>query len=100
MTGRLAGASSKPQSQGADLPALLLLFIDVVCQAGQILVAEWERVDGPRGPGDKAVIDVEIEHLLRQQLPDLFFCDFWGEETDCKLAPPNLPSCRDVLDPV
>lgn len=61
------------------LPAL-------VYQAGQILVAVWGRVDGPRGPGDKAVIGVEIHRLLRQQLPDLFFCDLWGDDTDCMLT--------------
>ena len=28
------------------------------------------------GQGGKAVVDVEIEKLLRQQLLDLFLCDF------------------------
>jgi len=53
VTGRLTSVSSKPHSQSADLPAL-------VHQAGQILVAAWERVDGPRGPGDKAVIGMKF----------------------------------------
>ncbi|MGT7193934.1 inositol monophosphatase family protein [Escherichia coli] len=79
--GRLAGASFEPHSKSADLPALLFSVINRVCQAGQLLVTEWQRADGPRGQGDKAVVDVEIEQLLRQQLLDLFFCDFWGEET-------------------
>ncbi|MHC8366930.1 hypothetical protein ACYZT9_14045 [Pseudomonas sp. ZT5P21] len=42
-TGRLAGASSKPQSQNLDLPALLSLVIEVVCQAGQLLGAEMDQ---------------------------------------------------------
>lgn len=79
--GRLAGALGESQSKSPDLPVLLSLVISVVCQAGQLIVSEWKRVEGPRGQGDKAVVDVEIEHLLRQHLLDLFFCDFWGEET-------------------
>nr|WP_032831561.1 inositol monophosphatase family protein [Pseudomonas sp. GM78] len=65
---------------------MLSSVINIVCQAGQLLVTEWQRADGPRGQGDKAVVDVEIEQLLRQQLLDLLFCDFWGEETDHTLT--------------
>ncbi|MFK9079563.1 inositol monophosphatase family protein [Pseudomonas neuropathica] len=63
------------------MPELLTSVINIVCKAGQLLVTEWQREDGPRGQGDKAVVDVEIELLLRQRLLDLFFCDYWGEET-------------------
>lgn len=94
--GRIAGAQGSPQLKQLDLPALLSHVIDAVCQAGQILVAEWERVEGPRGHGDKAVVDVEIEKLLRQQLLGLFFCDFWGEETGHTLT--GHPWCW-VVDP-
>lgn len=94
--GRIAGAPGSPQSKQLDLPTLLSLVIDAVCQAGQLLVAEWERVEGPRGHGDKAVVDVEIEKLLRQQLLGLFFCDFWGEETGHTLK--GHPWCW-VVDP-
>jgi myo-inositol-1(or 4)-monophosphatase len=94
--GRLAGEPGKPQSKNPNLPALLSLVINVVCQAGQLLVAEWERAEGPRGQGDKAVVDVEIEHLLRHQLLGMFFCDFWGEETGYTLT--GHPWCW-VVDP-
>ena len=30
---------------------------------------------------DKAEIDVEIEMLLRTELLELIYCDWWGEET-------------------
>lgn len=65
----------------SDLPMLLTQTIEVVIRAGQRLIAEWARVNGPRGKGDKAIVDIEIERVLRQQLLGLFSCDFWGEET-------------------
>lgn len=79
-----------------DLPDLLNETIEVVTRAGQLLIDEWERADGPRGKGDKAVVDVEIEHILRQQLLGLFPCDFWGEETGHSLT--GHPWCW-VVDP-
>jgi len=56
----------------------------VLC-AGELLIAEWNRPEGPRGSGDKAEIDEEIETLLRQQLLAILDCDFWGEETGFSL---------------
>lgn len=64
-----------------DLPALLSQTIEIVISAGELLSAEWARSGGPRGEGEKAAVDVEIEHLLRRHLLELFPCDFWGEET-------------------
>ncbi|WP_421136534.1 inositol monophosphatase family protein [Pseudomonas sp. NFX15] len=93
---RLAGASGNSQPRNPDLPALLSLVINVVCKAGQLLVTEWERAEGPRGQGDKAVVDVEIEQVLRQRLLKLFSCDFWGEETGYSLT--GHPWCW-VVDP-
>ncbi|MNQ95285.1 putative inositol 1-monophosphatase ImpA [compost metagenome] len=79
---------SSPRTHRADsrvrtpnLTALLAQTIEVVTRAGQLLIAEWARIDGPRGKGDKAEVDVEIEKFLRPQLLNLFACDFWGEET-------------------
>ncbi|MBK5414716.1 inositol monophosphatase family protein [Pseudomonas sp. TH31] len=69
-----------------NLSVLLTLTIEVVIRAGQLLIAEWARVGGPRGQGDKASVDLEIEHLLRQQLLELFPCDFRGEETGHRLT--------------
>lgn len=60
---------------------LLEKVIQVVGRAGRLLVQEWERPTGPRGSGDKAPIDVEIEEQLRPALLSLLACDFWGEET-------------------
>lgn len=54
--------------------------------AGKLLAAEWERPGGPRGEGNKAEIDAEIELFLRNQLLKLLPCDFWGEETGAHLT--------------
>ncbi|MHC5347512.1 inositol monophosphatase family protein [Metapseudomonas furukawaii] len=74
----------------------LFQVIASVLSAGQILAAEWERPDGPRGAGDKADVDTEIEHVLRTELLALIDCDFWGEETDRRLTGAEL--CW-VVDP-
>ena len=109
-TGRLAGDSrchkecNPPPScnstlsalQASNLSGLLTQTIDVVIQAGQLLSAEWARNEGPRGQGDKACVDVEIELLLRHQLLQLLPCDFWGEETGHRLT--GHPWCW-VVDP-
>lgn len=44
------------------------------------------RPDGPRGQGDKAEIDAEIEVILRSEMLKLLNCDFWGEETGIHLT--------------
>lgn len=44
-----------------DLKTLLDQVIAQVLQAGKRLSAEWPRAEGPRGHGDKAPVDVEIE---------------------------------------
>ncbi|MFG0724026.1 inositol monophosphatase family protein [Pseudomonas sp. GLN_6] len=64
-----------------DYSSLLSRVILAVTRAGELLIAEWQRPDGPRGAGDKADVDVEIEALLRPYLLDLLDGDFWGEET-------------------
>ncbi|RUF61057.1 inositol monophosphatase family protein [Pseudomonas aeruginosa] len=60
--------------------------IKSVLAAGRILESEWQRPNGPRGVGDKADVDIEIEHALRTNLLALINCDFWGEETDSRLT--------------
>jgi myo-inositol-1(or 4)-monophosphatase len=102
-TGRLAGGSRNPNVEehriiwtkldvvehsvrNPNLSALLTQTIEIVIGAGQLLIAEWARIDGPRGEGDKASVDLEIEQFLRQQLLELFNCDFWGEETGHSLT--------------
>lgn len=65
---------------------LLSLVVEKVLSSGRLLAAEWERPEGPRGEGDKAVIDSEIEVQLREDLLGLLNCDFWGEETGDRLT--------------
>ena len=60
--------------------------IEEVLDAGKLLIAEWERPLGPRGAGDKAAVDIEIEELLRVALLEINQCDFWGEETEASLS--------------
>lgn len=66
--------------------ALLDAVIALVLEAGQLIVAELLRPEGPRGAGDKAEIDVEVEVMLRQGLTQLLACDFVGEETGVLLT--------------
>jgi len=67
--------------QEINLAKLLDQVMVHVIQVGELLVAEWVRPEGPRGLGDKAEVDVEIEQQLRKPLLQLLNCDFWGEET-------------------
>lgn len=63
-----------------DLIALLTRASEIVQRVGVLLSEEWSRPDGPRGQGDKAAIDVEIENILRPELLSLLCCDYWGKE--------------------
>lgn len=65
---------------------LLKPVTDIVLSAGKLLSDEWERPEGPRGQGDKAEVDAEIECVLRIDLLALLDCDFWGEETGTHLT--------------
>ena len=49
----------------------MALITPLLCMTGQLLVTEWQRADGARG---RAVVDVEIEQLLRLQC-----CIAWSE---------------------
>lgn len=69
-----------------DYTLLLNEVVRIAEAAGRLLVAEWERPEGPRGSGDKADIDLEIEAQLRPELLALLSCDFWGEETGFSLT--------------
>lgn len=70
----------------ADLPRILERVIELAMQAGQLIEAELARPDGPRGGGDKAEVDMEIEGMLRPGLMQLLECDFVGEETGISLS--------------
>lgn len=61
-----------------DYESLLAQVVQLVEDAGLLLVTEWQRPEGPRGSSDKAEVDIEIESLLRPGLLQLLDCDFWG----------------------
>lgn len=63
-----------------DLRNLLDRVVKEVICAGKLLADEWHHAGGPRGAGDKADVDYEIEVLLRSRLLHVLDCDFWGEE--------------------
>ena len=84
---------SRPQAESEDsmlspmdYESLLAQVVQLVEDAGLMLITEWQRPEGPRGSGDKADVDVEIESLLRPRLLQLLDCDFWGEETGHRLT--------------
>lgn len=68
------------------LPGLLTKVVALVEQAGEQLLREWQREGGPRGRGDTAAVDSEIEQFLREGLGALLAADFWGEETGHRLT--------------
>ncbi|MGH7078222.1 MAG: inositol monophosphatase family protein [Acetobacteraceae bacterium] len=59
---------------------LLAPVAEAVREAGEMLAAEFHRPAGPRGSGDKAPVDVEIEQFLRARLTALLATRFVGEE--------------------
>ena len=61
--------------------SLLPPVIAAVTDAGKMLVEESRSPDGPRGAGDKAEIDVEIEEYLADSLTAAMPCRLVGEET-------------------
>lgn len=87
---------SKARMESVDLPQLLKDVVAVVITAGEKIKAEWSRIDGPRGHGAKAAVDIEIEQELRKNLLTLLAADFWGEETGSSLT--GHPLCW-VIDP-
>jgi ADP-ribosylglycohydrolase/fructose-1,6-bisphosphatase/inositol monophosphatase family enzyme len=78
-------------------PDLLADVISCVGRAGEILATEFRRVPRPRGHGDKAEVDHEIELMLRERLLALLRCRFVGEETGTANEP-GTPFCW-LVDP-
>ena len=62
------------------LPAVMAAVTD----AAKMLVEESRRLDGPRGAGDKAEVDVEIEEYLADALTAIMPCRLVGEETGAR----------------
>ena len=79
-----------------DYEKILSCVIQLVEDAGELLIAEWQRPNGPRGSGDKAEVDIEIESMLKPGLLQLLDCDFWGEEIGYRLT--GAQNCW-VVDP-
>ena len=73
------------QSKGLEYMPLetriLPSVIDSVRKASEMLCAESRRPSGPRGGGDKADIDTEIEEFLAGELRAILPACFVGEET-------------------
>ena len=61
--------------------SLLPSVMEAVNEAAAMLAEESRRPTGPRGGGDKAKIDVEIERYLADRLTVLLPAHFVGEET-------------------
>ena len=59
---------------------LLPPVVAAVTHAGEMLIQESRRPNGPRGTGDKAGIDVEIETYLQKALNAVMPCRLEGEE--------------------
>ncbi|MGH7067200.1 MAG: inositol monophosphatase family protein [Acetobacteraceae bacterium] len=53
---------------------------ETIREAGEMLAAEFYLPAGPRGSGDKAPVDLEIEQFLRARLTSLLATRFVGEE--------------------
>ena len=77
--------------------SLLAPVIDAVSEAADMLVWESRRPEGPRGAGDKADIDVEIENHLAMRLVNILPARFVGEETPVR-AGDGSPWCW-LVDP-
>ena len=82
--------------KATEVQLMLPEVIAAVERAGALLSREHFRAGGPRGSGDKAEIDEEIEVFLRTQLLEILSCDWWGEETGHVLTGNSL--CW-VVDP-
>ena len=71
------------------LPALLPAVIEAARAGGALLFAEFHQAGGPRGGGDSADVDAEVERLLAERLCALDAdAAFLGEETGA-LGPPG-----------
>ena len=78
------------------LPMLLDAAISCAREAGALLRQEFHAPTGPRGAGQSAEVDAEIESFLRQQLLAAFPCGWLGEEGR---ALPGSTNSTWVVDP-
>ncbi|MCF8506988.1 MAG: ADP-ribosylglycohydrolase family protein, partial [Caulobacter sp.] len=92
---------SEPVADGVSERAVLIAAaheaaLAAVEEAGALLRAEFHRAGGPRGRGEHADIDAEIEALLRERLLGPFPWGWCGEETADRAS--DSPFCW-VVDP-
>lgn len=80
------------------LGSLLSKVEALVAEAGQLLREEFYRSNGPRGAGEKAPIDTEIEEYLRQGLAEIT-PDYSVEGEELSDFQGSDPDYRWVLDP-
>ena len=59
----------------------------IIREAGAMIRAEFHRGDGPRRRGASALIDLEVERVLRRRLLDLCPGGWLGEETGVAKGP-------------
>ena len=70
------------KSAAFAVPADLLPgVIRAAIEAGALIRAEFHREGGPRGDGSHAVVDGEVEALLKERLRSIHACRWNGEET-------------------
>jgi ADP-ribosyl-[dinitrogen reductase] hydrolase len=55
--------------------------VTAVRDAGAMLRSEFHRPGGPRGHGEHAKVDAEVEEFLKRRLLELWPCGWLGEET-------------------
>ena len=77
--------------------ALLALAVAVARDAGAVLREELHRPGGPRGGGDHADVDAEVEELIRGRLTAATPFSYLGEELGAR--PGADPSHVWVVDP-
>lgn len=78
--------------------SLLHRVVELVVTAGEMIKADFYRTNGPRGSGETALVDTEVEEFLRRELSTL--TPNWsieGEELPYQRGPD--PNYCWVLDP-
>lgn len=79
---------------------ILAEVVAVVRDAGKMLRAEFHRAGGPRGGGEGAPIDQEVERLIRERLLALLpHAGYRGEETGSPVAPQSSERLCWLVDP-
>ncbi len=73
--------------------------VEAAKEAGRRLLAEFHREGGPRGGGDKADVDTEVEVFLRGALLERFAWHWRGEETGFTAAVDPAETRCWVVDP-